>query len=67
MDNTNRKKLKRNDQVEEDSMVTLSGAKGNFYGDLADNLFGGGNSKNGGIVRQMQTSSSFARVNERSQ
>lgn len=66
MDNSNRKKLKRNDQVADDSMVSLRGAKSNFYGDLADNLFGG-SGKNGGIVRQMQTSSSFARVNERSQ
>jgi hypothetical protein len=50
MENTNRKKLKRNDQVEDDSMVSLKGAQPNFYGDLADNLFGG-SSKNGGIVR----------------
>jgi hypothetical protein len=50
MDNSVRKKLKRNDQVEDDSMVSLRGAKSNFYGDLADNLFGG-SGKNGGIVR----------------
>jgi hypothetical protein len=52
MENTNKKKLRRNDQVEDDSIVELhsnpnnSNSKANFYCSLADNLFGG---KNGEI------------------
>ena len=63
MDNTNRKKLRRNDQVEDDQFISLSKqqapSKSDFYGSLADNIFSG---QNGGM-RQVQTSS-FARLSD---